>query len=76
MFTRFPRANPTNVILASLAILIPESIAAAIEATIGKPALAALKTISPVSRPLKARKQLSKLIPSKMQEPIVLSTAL
>jgi len=55
---------------------MPESSAAAKEATIGKPVLAALKTMSPVSLPLKARKHSLKSILFNAAIPITLSTAL
>jgi len=46
---RFPRTNPINVKPAFLATAMPESIAAAKDATIGEPTLAALRTMSPVT---------------------------
>jgi len=55
---------------------MPESIAAAKEATTGKPTLAALRTMSPVNRPLKARKHSLKSVLFKAPMPITLSTAL
>jgi len=55
---------------------MPESIAAAKEATIGKPTFAALRIMSPVNRPLNARKHSLKSVLSNAPMPIVLSTAL
>jgi len=55
---------------------MPESIAAAKEATIGKPTVAALRAMSPVNRPLNVRKHSLKSVLFKASIPITLSTAL
>jgi hypothetical protein len=76
MFMRFPRTNPAKVKCAASAMAMPESSAAAREATIGKPTFAALKTMSPDKRPLEARKHSLKSVWFSAATPIALSTAL
>jgi len=73
---RFPRTNPIKVKPASLATAMPESIAAAKDATIGKLTLAALMIMSPVNLPLNVTKHSLKSVLFKAPMPITLSTAL
>ena len=56
MFIRLPLTKPIKVIFVKFAVSNPELMAADREAIMGIFMRAAFKTMSPVSRPLKARK--------------------
>jgi hypothetical protein len=57
-------------------MMMPESIAAAIEATIGKPTVADFMTMSPVNLPVEARKHFPRSALLMIAMPMALSTAL
>jgi len=63
MFRRLPLTNPIRVVFVALALEIPESVAAAIEAMIGILHLEDLKIISAVRRPVEVNSLLSIAIP-------------